>query len=104
MRITARIDGDRLLVEMTERELANVAGKNFATELRPEIQGYGKRIEGTEVGTEYEVGAAWHRLRLQAEAAEKLEGVSKTLAALADLVTQTKVTFTNCTEKEGGSK
>jgi hypothetical protein len=72
--------------------------------LRPEIQGYGRRIEGTEVGTEYEVGAAWHRLRSQAEAAEKLEGVSKTLTALADLVTQTKVTYVNATLQEGGAK
>lgn len=105
MKIIARIDGDRILVEMTERELAHVAGRDFESQLRPQIQGYGKRIEGTEVGTEYDVAKAWFRLQAQAQAAEKLEGVSKTLTALAYLVTLTKVTFTNCTaEQEGGAK
>lgn len=93
MKIIARINENRLLVEMTEREIANLAGHNYERELQ--------RSRGESdpfpTGREYQVHEAWGRLQQQAKAAEQLEGVSKTLAALSDLVTQTKVQFTNAT-------
>ncbi len=80
---------------MSEQEIANVIGKNTADELW--IPTYGRQITGFEVGTEYKVSDAWFRLREQAGASEKLKNVSKTLAALSDLVLQTEVQFTNAT-------
>jgi hypothetical protein len=105
VKIIARISGDKLLVEMTQREIANVTGKHHSSELT--ISTYGRHITGFETGTEYKVSPAWDRLQQQAKAAEQLEGVCKTLAALSDLVTQTKVQFTNCTaatEANGGAQ
>jgi hypothetical protein len=104
VKIIARINCDKLLVEMTEQEVANVTGKNDPGDLR--IPTYVRQITGFETGTEYKVSPAWDRLQRQAKAAEQLEGVSKTLAALSDLVTQTKVQFTNATattETNGGA-
>lgn len=103
MRIIATIYDEKVLVEMTHRELANVVGKDHERELV--VRGNYTRTEGTEVGIEYAVSTAWNRLQEQAKAARELEGVSKTLAALADLVTQTKVAYTNATASaEGGAK
>lgn len=103
MKIIARINGDKLLVEMTEREIANVAGYNSESQL-PHAW---KPADALNVGMQYEVSPAWNRLQQQAKAADQLEGVSKTLAALSDLVTQTKVQFTNATAEapktEGGA-
>ena len=102
MRIIAHAAHGDVIVQMNERELANVAGKDYESDLV--VRGH-TRIEGTEIGTEYKVSEAWNRLRSQSRAAGELEGVSKTLSALADLVTQTKVAFTNCTVgQEGGGK
>lgn len=108
MKIVGTIGTDNLLVAMTPRELARVSGLgSYEDALTPKERTYGRRLTGLEPGTEYEVGAAWDRLRNQAEAAAKLGGVSKTLSALADLVTQTKVAYTNATaaepQKEGGA-
>ena len=106
MKIIARINGDKLLVEMTEREIANVTGKNEAEELGLRNL-YGNPRTGFETGTEYKLSPAWDRLQQQEKAAEQLAGVSKTLAALSDLVTQTKVQFTNATvatEVNGGAQ
>lgn len=99
MKILGTVGQHNLLVEMTPRELARVSGLgSYEDSLRPENR-YGGHRTGLEPGTVYEVGAAWDRLQEQAMAATKLEGVSKTLTALADLVMQTKVQFTQCTEK-----
>jgi len=105
VKIIARINGNKLLVEMTEREIANVAGRNRPDDLA-NPQTWGHQITGLETGTEYQLSPAWDRLQQQARAAEQLEGVSKTLAALSDLVTQTRVQFTNATattETNGGA-
>ena len=91
MKIIARIDGSRVLVEMTEREVAHVVGYNYEGQL-PHTR---NQDEAFLSGTVYQVSPVWHRLQDQAVAAEKLEGVSKTLAALSDLVLQTKVQYTN---------
>ena len=80
---------------MSEQEIANVIGKSTPGELR--VPTYGREITGFEVGTEYKVAEAWYRLRDQARASEQLKNVSKTLAALSDLVLQTEVQFTNAT-------
>lgn len=103
MKIIAHAAHGDVIVQMTDRELANIVGKDYESELA--VRGNYTRLEGTEIGTEYQVSKAWNRLRSQSRAANELEGVSKTLSALADLVTQTKVTFTNCTaEQDGGAK
>lgn len=95
MKIIARVNDNKLLVEMSEQEIANVIGKNTTGELR--IPTYGREITGFEVGTEYKVSEAWYRLRDQARASDQLKNVSKTLAALSDLVLQTEVQFTSST-------
>lgn len=92
MKIIARIDSGKLLVEMTEREIAHVSGHNTESEMNTKRHG-----DPFMTGTEYAVSPAWRRLQEQATAADRLEGVSRTLTALADLVKQTKVQFTNCT-------
>lgn len=107
MKIVATISSERVLVEMSARELANVTGKDYESELRPREQPYGSHKDGLEVGTEYMVSPAWFRLMSQERASKELESVSKTLSALADLVTQTKVQLVNCTAEgsiEGGAK
>lgn len=93
MKIIARIDSSRLLVEMTEREVANVSGYNREAQ----VPYAGHYNDAFRCGAEYQVSPAWDRLQQQAKAAEQLEDVSKTLSALSDLVTQTKVQFTNAT-------
>lgn len=103
MKIIARISDDKVLVEMSAREVARVSGRDYETNLVPERQPYGQRLDGLEVGTTYNVHDAWSRLREQESAAAKLEGVSKTLAALSDLVLQTKVAYTAATAPEGGA-
>jgi hypothetical protein len=106
VKIIARISEDELLVEMTEREIANVTGKNGTEELAVRNP-YGSSRTGFETGTEYKVSTAWDRLTAQAKAAKQLERVSKILDALSDLVTQTKVQFTNATvatEASGGAR
>jgi hypothetical protein len=103
VKIIAKISDNKVLVEMTHRELANVVGKDYENELV--VRGNYTRTGGTEVGTEYKISDAWFRLRSQASAAMDLEGVSKTLSALSDLVLQTKVAYTNATkEEDGGTK
>jgi hypothetical protein len=107
VKIIARISTDRLLVEMTEREIANVAGHISERHLAAHQWEHKRDQEPLRIGTEYKVSLAWDRLQQQAKAAEQLEGVSKTLAALSDLVTQTKVQFTNATvatEGNGGAQ
>lgn len=106
MKIIARINTDKLLVEMTEREIANVAGHISERDLVNHQWEHKRDQEPLRVGAEYKVSPAWDRLQQQAKAAEQIEGVSKTLAALSDLVTQTKVQFTNATtakEASGGA-
>ena len=85
---------------MTEREVANFSGLDYDHQLGT-ATGYSRK-SGLEVGTEYNISQAWQRLRQQEDAAQKLENVSKTLTALADLVTQTKVAYTSATV-EGGA-
>lgn len=107
MKIIARISGDKLLVEMTEREIANVAGHISERDLANHQWERKRDQEPLRVGAEYKVSPAWDRLQQQAKAAEQLESVSRTLASLSNLVTQTKVQFTNCTaatEGNGGAQ
>jgi len=103
VKIIARIDSNRLIVEMTEREIANIAGYSYESQL-PHVR---RPEEALRPGVEYKISPAWDRLRQQAEVSEKLVGVSKALAALSDLVTQTKVQFANATSEapkaEGGA-
>ena len=103
MKIIAHAAHGDVIVQMSDAELANVVGKDYSSELV--VRGNHTRLEGTEIGTEYQVSVVWRRLKHQAAAANELQGVSNTLSALAELVTQTKVTFTNCTaEENGGAK
>lgn len=89
--------GCGILVEMTPRELANITGRDYEEQL--ETRGQHTKSTGTEIGTTHEVSPAWKRLRRQEDVADKLEDVSKTLSLLAEIVTQTKVQFTNCTQE-----
>lgn len=101
VKIIARVNYDKLLLEMSEQEIANVIGKNTPDELR--VPTYGMEITGFEVGMEYKVTEAWYRLRDQARAAEQLKNVSKTLAALSDLVLQTEVQFTSASAPQAAT-
>ena len=80
---------------MTEREIANVVGHNRVDDF-PRSRWHDEVLR---VGTEFQVSPAWDRLQQQARAAEQLEGVSKTLSALSDLVTQTRVQFKAATDE-----
>ena len=101
MKIIARVNSDKLLVEMTEDELARLAGYYSQCHLPNDCSIRFK------AGTTYPVSEIYTRLNEQAQASQKLENVSKTLSALADLVTQTRAQFIAATEepaKEGGGK
>lgn len=101
MKIIARVNREKLLVEMTEDELAMLMGHRWANSI-PAVCSV--RFNA---GTTYPVSDIYTRLHEQAQASQKLDNVSKTLSALADLVTQTRAQFIAATEepaKEGGGK
>lgn len=108
MKIVATMGEGKVLVEMTHREIANVVGKRTEDGLEVHRRCASYHLTGLEVGTEYQVSPAWQRLEQQETVASQLEGVSRTLAALSDLVTQTKVQFTSATadapKTEGGAR
>jgi len=93
VKIIARVNCEKLLVEMTEDELARLAGCYGVYDLPNDCSCC------LEAGTTYPVSDIYLRLREQAEASQKLENVSKTLSALADLVTQTRAQFIAATEE-----
>lgn len=94
MKIVAKISNDRVLVEMTANELAKLNGKNYESQLVPHNPPYGQMLDGLEVGTTYDIAPAWDRLYKQQMIPEKLEAAATTLAALSELITQTKVQIT----------
>lgn len=86
MKVIAHIKQDEvLLVQMTAREFANIAGIDYEREIAPP-QVYGRRLTGMEVGTVLEVSPAWRRLREQDRLKDQLEGAAKSLESLAALV------------------
>jgi len=107
MKIIAHIQPDTVvLVEMTVRELANIAGEDYESELAPSEK-YGLRLNGLEVGSVYEVSPVWRRLRKQEHIKDQLEGAAKSLESLASLIRYEAPRCTPPEEpkaEEGGAK
>jgi hypothetical protein len=82
MKIVATIAENRILVEMSGRELANIVGKDYQDNL--ETGGYSRKT-GMEVGTQYNVSEIYNRLRKQKEAAATIEQGRKSALALAEM-------------------
>ncbi len=83
MRIVATITENRVLVEMSGRELANIVGKTYQDQLRP--NGRYNSLTGLEVGTQYDVSTIYNRLRKQEDAAATIEQGRKSALALAEM-------------------
>ncbi len=105
MKIIAKISGSNVLVQMTDRELANIVGKNHEQQLEPP-RNYGPRLDGLEVGTEYKVSEIYNRLRQQEQATEKLETAKRNLLAVAGLleIIEPAALIIGPAPKEGGDK
>jgi hypothetical protein len=104
VKIIAKVDDEVVLVQMSRRELARLAGYSYENCLVREnrvTEGYAFRI-----GAEYKIHETWDRLEAQAAASQKLNGISTTLTALADLVKQTEGALVQAVEikTEGGAQ
>lgn len=105
MKIIAKISGSNVLVQMTDRELANIVGKNYERDLEP-ARNYGPHMDGLEVGTEYKVSEIYRRLRQQEQATEKLETAKRNLLAVAGLleIIEPAALIIGPAPEEGGNK
>jgi hypothetical protein len=83
MKIVATVGESRVLVEMTGRELANIVGKTYENQLSNDTR-Y-TRLNGLEVGTQYDVSTIYNRLRKQEDAAATIEQGRKAALALAEM-------------------
>ena len=101
MKVIATVADGVVLVQMTHRELARLTGRAYETEMQDRL----RREDAFRVGAEYNVNECWDRIQKQQEAAQKLDSVSKTLSALADLVKQTEGALVQATQPnaEGGA-
>lgn len=87
MKIIASVNGSNFIVEMSGDEIAQVSGKGRADELR--YGGPYTKRTGLEVGTAYQVGEIYKRLRSQERVSAQLNQCAESLEALAALVRTT---------------
>lgn len=105
MKIVAKVSGSKVLVEMTDRELAHIVGKNHEEQLETP-RSYAPSLTGLEVGTEYKVSDIYSRLRQQEQGVKQLSQAKANLLAVAALleVIEPAALIIGPTPEEGGAK